>query len=50
MSWMYRHIDFLPTPCGEIMVMDENEKKIRFFVKENPYRPDYHLFYGTKNE
>lgn len=50
MSWIYRHVDFLSTPCGEIMVTDENEKKIRFSVKENPYRPDYRLFYGTENE
>lgn len=50
MSWIYRYIDLLQTPCGEIAVIDENEKRYRFSVKRNPYHPDCHLFYGTEHE
>ena len=50
MFWIYRHIDFLSTPCGEITVTDEDGKRCVFSVKQNPYRPDWHLFCGTDGE
>lgn len=50
MSWVYENIDCLNTPCGDITITDENENKFMFSVEENPYRPDYYLFYGTENE
>lgn len=50
MDWVYRDIDVLPTPCGEITVVDENNRRCRFSVRKNPYSPDYHMFYGTENE
>lgn len=50
MPWIHRHIDSLPTPCGEITVTDGTGSRIRFSVKANPFRPDYHLFYGTEKE
>lgn len=50
MSWIYRYIDLLLTPCGKIAVMDESGQRLKFSVKKNPYCPDYHLFYGTENE
>lgn len=50
MPWIHRHIDFLPTPCGEITVTDGTGSRIRFSVKANPFRPDYHLFCGTEKE
>lgn len=48
--WIYRHIDSLLTPCGEINVTNEAGKRIRFSIKANPFDPDYHLFYGTEKE
>ena len=50
MSWIYENIDCLSTPCGDITVTDENNQKCVFSVKENPYRPDNYLFYGTEKE
>ncbi len=50
MDWVYRDIDVLPTPCGQISVIDENDRKYRFSVEKTSYSPDYHLFYGTENE
>lgn len=38
------------TPCGAIIVINENNEKCRFSVKQNPYHPEYHLFYGTEHE
>lgn len=48
--WVHQHIVSLSTPCGEIAVTDEKGRRISFSVKENPYHPDHHLFYGTENE
>lgn len=50
MDRVYRDIDVLTTPCGQISVVDEKGCKYRFSVRKNPYSPDYHLFYGTDNE
>lgn len=50
MDLVYRDIDVLSTPCGQISVVDENDRKYRFSVEKSPYSPDYHLFYGTENE
>ncbi len=50
MDWVYRDIDVLSTPCGEITVVDENDQRCGFSVRKNPYNPDYHIFYGTENE
>lgn len=50
MSWIYRNINSLSTPCGEITITDEVEKRCVFSVKQNPYHPDCHLFCGTEDE
>ena len=50
MSWIYENIDCLSTPCGDITVTDEKGKKCVFSVKDNPYKSDYYLFYGTERE
>lgn len=50
LSWVYRQIESLPTPCGKIVVMDEAGTLCKFSVRKNPYSPDYHLFYGTPQE
>ncbi|MDE6731692.1 MAG: hypothetical protein K2J77_02290 [Oscillospiraceae bacterium] len=50
MDCVYRDIDALPTPCGEITVVDENNRRHRFSVRKNPYSPDYQMFYSTENE
>ena len=50
MFWIYRHITSLETPCGEIIVTNQNNQRCRFSIKKNPYCPDYHLFYGTIKE
>lgn len=50
MSWVYEAIHSLWTPCGEIVVVDERQKRRRFSVKQNPYRPDYYLHRGTERE
>lgn len=49
-SWIYKDIDSLHTPCGDITITDENGNKIKFSVKKNPFRPDYDLFYGTSRQ
>lgn len=49
-EWVYTHIKLLPTPCGVIAITDESGKNVKFSVRDNPYRPDYHLFYGTENQ
>ena len=43
MSWIYRYIASLKTPCGEILVMDQDGQKCRFSLKKNPYHLDCHL-------
>lgn len=50
LSWIYYRIDSLPTPCGEISVVNAENKRCRFSIRENPYHPDYYLFYGTEKE
>lgn len=50
MDFVYRDIDVLSTPCGEITVVDENDQRCRFSVEKSSYTPDYELFYGTENE
>ena len=50
MSWIYRYIASLKTPCGEILVMDQDGQKCRFSLKKNPYHLDCHLFSGTQKE
>lgn len=50
MRWIYRHIDSLSTPCGEIVITDRAEKRCIFSVRQNPYRPDWHLFCETEKE
>ena len=43
-------MDYLPTPCGAIAVMDETGRRVPFSLRENPYNPVYSLFYGTRQE
>lgn len=47
MSWVYRCITSLETPCGEVLVVDQEERRCRFSVRKNPYCPDYYLAYGA---
>lgn len=48
MIWMYQNIDCLPTPCGEVVVLDERGQKVPFSLRNNPYNPVYTLFRGTE--
>lgn len=50
MEWIYRQINRLSTPCGEISVVDGQGRKCRFSVRNNPYQTDYRLFCGTGRE
>lgn len=50
MSWVYKDILFLSTPCGDVVVTDDEGRCLPFSIRKNPYCPDYHLFYGTEKE
>ena len=50
MCWIYERIDYLPTPCGKILITDERGQNRKFSVKPNTYNVDYELYSGTEDE